>query len=496
MKKLKFTLLFIILFTVVLIASCGDNSTVLDKESDNTNNNEETIDGNTTEETRLNADLPTDIDYNGYEFKVLHWSHSAWESTARASRDIFAESQTGDPINDAVYLRNMKVEETYNVKILLQKEELGTMSTTIINNVSAGDDTFDVVYPRLYEGASLMTQGLFLDLNEMPYLDLDKPWWDQNAVNSLSVGGKLYLVATDININDKDATSAIAFNKKIANDYNIPDLYEAVKDGKWTFDYMKSVYANVSSDLNGDGIIDMNDIYGFLGKNDVTVSFFNGGGGTFVDKDENDIPYFAFYSERNIAMTQKIIDLMRDENNFFNHQTAGIDDLQYTKMFEEGHGLFFWMRLDEVTNMRASDTDFGILPTPKYDEIQSQYWNTVSRHTTGLMSVPITSEPERTSIILEALAAESKYTLQPAYYDVSLIGKSTRDVESEGMLEIIMAGRVFDLGSIFAFGGFEDQYLGLGKIGGGDIVSLYEKFETQTIAAIDNFIEKIETASN
>lgn len=495
MLKTK-SIISVILTTLLLVgmlAACSDNGNSNDPASTTTNNNGDEVTVQTeADDTRIYADLPTDLDYGGYEFTVLYWRIESWESTARTCRDIFAESQNGDPINDAVYERNMKVEETYNVKIKLQREDTGTMSDTIRNNVAAGDDVYDVVYPRLYEGSSLMTEGLFLDLNELPYIDLTKPWWDQNAVSSLSVDGKLYLVATDININDKDATASVAFNKQIATDYNVPDLYEAARNGEWTYDYMKTVYSGVAHDINGDGIMDTNDLYGFLGKNDVTISLFHGSGGKIIEKDENDIPYLAFNTERNISATQKIVELMTDADNFFNHQTAGIDDIAFTKMFEEGHGLFFWMRLDEVTNMRASDTDFGILPIPKYSETQDQYWNTVSRHTTGLLSVPITSDPDRTGLILEALAAESKYTLQPAYYEVSLIGKSTRDEESGEMLEMIFAGRVFDLGSIYAFGGFEDQYMNLGKIGATDVASMYAKYESATVTAIDKFISNFQ----
>ena len=487
LKNLAAILLMLVLL-IGVISSCGDGGSTV--ESTTKPDSDETVAETVVEDTRIYANLPTDIDYNGYEFNVLYWRLESWETTARACRDIFAESQNGEPINDAVYERNMKVEETYNVKIRLQREDIGTMNNTIKNNIAAGDDVYDIVYQRLVESASLMTEGLFFDINELSYVDLTKPWWDQNAVSSLSVNEKLYLVASDITINDKDATAAIAFNKQIAQDYNVEDLYQAVHDGKWTYDYMATVYSGVSHDINGDGIMDTNDIYGFLGKNDVSIALFNGSGGKIIEKDDNDMPYFAFNTERNISATQKIVELMLDADNFFNHQTAGIDDLAFTKMFEEGHGLFFWMRLDEVTNMRASDTDFGILPTPKYLENQEKYWNTVSRHTTGLMSVPITSDPDRTGLILEALASESKYTLQPAYYEVSILGKSTRDVESEAMLEIIFAGRIFDLGSIFAFGGFEDQYMGLGKAGATDVMSLYAKYESPVNTAIEKFMNK------
>ena len=494
MKLKKLIALFIASMLLLgMFAACSDNSSTDTAETTKNNTGETVAEDSVTEDTRIYANLPSDLDYGGYEFTVLYWLLESWETTARTCRDIYAESQNGEPINDAVYERNMAVEEKFNVKIKLQREDIGTMSTSIRNNIAAGDAAYDAVYPRLVEGASLMSEGLFFDFNELTYVDLSQPWWDQNAVASLSMNNKLYLVATDININDKDATAAIAFNKQIANDYNVPNLYEAVENGTWTYDFMRTVYTDVAHDVNGDGIMDTNDIYGFLGKNDVTVALFNGSGGKMIEKDANDMPYFAFNTERNISATQKIVELMIDADNFFNHQTAGIDDLAFTKMFEEGHGLFFWMRLDEVTNMRASDTDFGILPTPKYSEDQEKYWNTVSRHTTGLLSIPITAEPDRTSVILEALASESKYTLQPAYYEVSLLGKSTRDTESEGMLEIIFEGRIFDLGSIFAFGGFEDQYMGLGKVGAAtEVVSLYEKYEKPTNTAIEKFMDKFQ----
>ena len=81
------------------------------------------------------------------------------------------------------------------------------------------------------------------------------------------------------------------------------------------------------------------------------------------------------------------------------------------------------MRLDDVTNMRAGEADFGIIPTPKYEESQDAYYSMVSQHTTGLLSVPITLTGDKLSevgMVLEALAAESHYTLIPEYIETSL----------------------------------------------------------------------------
>jgi hypothetical protein len=147
LKQILSGVLAAILLAGMLI-SCGDTDA---PGTDTPNGTDDTtVAGEDTTEERLYPTLPTGLDYDGYEFSFLHWSIGSWETTARASRDIYAESITGETINDAVYGRNLKIEETYNVKIMLQKEDSGTLSATVINNVAAMDDVYDVVYPRLY----------------------------------------------------------------------------------------------------------------------------------------------------------------------------------------------------------------------------------------------------------------------------------------------------------------------------------------------------------
>ena len=55
----------------------------------------------------------------------------------------------------------------------------------------------------------------------------------------------------------------------------------------------------------------------------------------------------------------------------------------------------------------------------------------------GTMMVPITiSDPERTSIIIEALNAETYKQVVPAYYDTALKNRYSRDAESAEMQSI------------------------------------------------------------
>lgn len=81
----------------------------------------------------------------------------------------------------------------------------------------------------------------------------------------------------------------------------------------------------------------------------------------------------------------------------------------------------------DVSYLRDMKDDFGIVPWPKYDESSDGYAANVDAGT-DLFVVPITTaDAERTSIILEALCAEGYRSVIPAYYEVALQKKYTRD---------------------------------------------------------------------
>ena len=121
----------------------------------------------------------------------------------------------------------------------------------------------------------------------------------------------------------------------------------------------------------------------------------------------------------------------------------------------------------------------------------------VSQHTTGLLSVPITLTGDKLSevgMVLEALAAESHYTLIPEYIETSLKTKNSRDAESADMLDIIINNRVFDPMHIYNFGGFSSDYLGLGDTADKNIASWLKSKQKLVQKTIDRTVQNIEDA--
>jgi hypothetical protein len=106
--------------------------------------------------------------------------------------------------------------------------------------------------------------------------------------------------------------------------------------------------------------------------------------------------------------------------------------------------------LDNAPALRQSEVEFGILPFPKYDEDQENY---LSHSYDGLSSfgVPLCAyDPEMCGMILEALCAESSYSVIPKYYDVVLQGRLARDEESKEVLDTIRENLYFDFGFVYS----------------------------------------------
>jgi hypothetical protein len=139
------------------------------------------------------------------------------------------------------------------------------------------------------------------------------------------------------------------------------------------------------------------------------------------------------------------------------------------------------------------ENDFGILPPPKFDENQADYYAAVDAWCTSTVSVPITvGDKERTGLILETLAYESRYILLPAYYDINLKTKFARDEESAAMIDIILNNRLYDLGDMYYWGGFVSYFENIAQGRGDSLSTFWERNGDRMITAMERTMERID----
>jgi len=434
------------------------------------------------ERYRIKEELP-DMKFGGYEFRVLVEEYGA--------ADIEADEEIGEIFHDTIYRRNRLLEDRYDIEFKPITEPQTSYAAKIKNEILAGGDLYDLALCHGRDAANLSLNNLWADWNMLSYVDMEKPWWDQELIRSLSIGDKVFLMSGDFNNYSFKMTSALVFNKNMMTNFGMPYPYDLVREGKWTSEAFQGYLKDVTSDLNGDGLLEWAyDRYGFVSwELDSPYSFSFGFGSQIVAKDENNMPFLSMDIPLHVKIAEHLYEIFTVNQSFV--CTNGMGWGKDYHVFTDGRALFLDIKLDQiVTMLKAMDDDFGIVPIPKLDESQKDYLSFVNCHST-LMCLPATiGEYERTGIIIEALAAESYRKVTPAYYDVVLQIKTTRDEESADMLDYVTQNRIWDMGYVYDIGGLTGYSHQLITSKSKNFASYYEKNEKAAEKKLEKMISQ------
>lgn len=489
MKKQLSMLFALLLAGQALLACGGDTKSSNEQETNSASKETETVTEAATEQPREYANLP-EKDFGGADAKIfIAYNVEGGTVNFGVSKNEFgAEEENGDAINDARYKRNSTVEDQFNVNIVDYdyEEDNGytpghdQVRSAVHKLVVAGDNDYAFMLLPGYTVCKLAQEGSLQDLNDMKNLDFTKPWWDQKANKDLTIMNHLFYTTGDISTADNDATCTVLFNKVLAEQYDLPDIYQLVLDGKWTLDQFYSLCADVSKDLNGDGKYDETDQYGAMVWDDIAMAVVNSTGDKCATVGDDGSVVLTLNNERTISALDRYIEFGRDTTQCFQYQRAvDSSDTVAINMFSGNQVLFFMQLMQIVPKLRDMEADFGIIPFPKYDEAQDSYYNTVGSWHSVFFCMPMgTADQEMSTILAEALACEGKYTVTGAYYDMNLKTKAARDEQSSDMLDIIFDTRVYDLGWYYQFGMYNEEVMNLVRLNhaAGQFTSMYEKY--------------------
>ena len=407
-----------------------------------------------------------DLDSREIVFLVPGSSYSYYESF-----EIYAEERNDEAINDAVFERNEKVESRLNCRIMAEKSD--NVTADMVKYVNTGI-YYDVYMPMINDAAAIVGDGLMYDLKQFEDLNLDKPWWDQNANEGLQIKDKLYFSTGDISILDNDCTMVVFFNKKLTSDYGI-DPYQLVNDHAWTMD---SIYelSRVFTENLGDDVWDNNDHYGLHVAFNAPHSFYFGCGGTITETDADGNIRINMSSESNINILSKVFDISY-KSDVVTNKTPNCSTFEdICRMFLNDQIMFTTFALTDLKNFRSVyGFEYGILPYPLLNESQEEYHCLISTVLVPVVTIPTDCDkPEDVALVLENMAFYSQDTLTRAYYDITLKGRDLADEESEKMLDLIFSSRVYDLGYIYNFGGLGMLIQNMNDTNSSDFIGRYD----------------------
>ena len=465
-----------ILCTLVLLCAlvaCGD------KTPDST-----TASSGDTEQTTVVTEealgVPETADYGGEAFNILSAGSVAYN-------DFNFDEESSLALDNAQYKRKRLVEEKYKVEISEVIKQAyssggGPGFMQINTDVSAGDCNYDLALIAGYDVSVLAYSGLLYDLNSMPGIDLTKSWWDQKANESLAVNGVMFFTTGDITCSDNDATFCLMFNKQLVKNYDLQNPYQLVDDGNWTLDTFGTLCKTVTEDLNQDGQMNENDRFGLLVWDDSVLGIVNAAGQRCCTINTEGQIELTLYNETTVAALEKYFDIAYDTQYSFTYQR---NIKSGAPMWQNDQALFWTSLLGNMPTFREMESDFGILPYPKLNTTQDEYYHTVTPYNSQFICVPlIQDDVERTGTITEALAYYGQKIVLPAYYDVTLIGQSSRDEESESMVEIILDTLVFDIGYYYQIGPYNKQLIIMIRNYDRNFASMYDSHKNAATALL------------
>ena len=387
------------------------------------------------------SSITTDMDFKGTTVTVLTRDKNEFIS------EIKVDEETGDTVNDAIYARNMMVEDKLKIKIetISRDGSYGPhtqFNSDVVKEVMAGDTSYDVISYYAYAMPMIASEKVLYNLKDLDNLDLSKPWWHQKFIENAEIYGKLYAVAGDIDLTTVSYRRALFFNKSLAEDYlKDVNLYKKVLDGEWTQEYFASITKDIYQDLDGDGNKSVGDFYG-ADLNGALDPFPIGAGLNYTKKTSDGGYEWDLFNERNNTIIERFYDMYNTNNGIY------FDDKTDENRFLESRVIFSVANLNYTEKLRDMKEEYGILPMPKYDEDQEQYYSTANDNYSQI-AVPTTiKNPEMVGAFLELMGEYSYKKVIPAYYEVAMKGKYLRDDESCQMFDIIVDGAQYDFANI------------------------------------------------
>ncbi len=434
--------MLMILSTSVALSSCKDD----EQNGDSTTVTTLPSSGDDDPDAKLYEDLPTG-NYGGYEFKSLNVGY--------ALNPIGAT----DTLSVAMFERASIVKEKLGIEITDSGSTYSAIKTTMSSLTASGDFEYDIVFNETYYQTPLAQTGTYFSVDDYTdSINLDKPWWFTDAMDSIAIDGNSYELYGDLQPMYFDMIWALSFNQDDFTNNKVPFPYDTVRAGKWTIDEMERIIKITAATIGDEH-------YGVTSHKDFAHVMVAASDFVLVSQDDDYILKVFDNEDRLVEIYNKIRNAFFASNGDYKQNwikppvgsASFTRESHQTTTFREARATFMGGVIGDIRSVRDAEFDYGILPFPKYEEGQETYVSHISRVAPS-GGLPATNpDIDRACVILENLCAYSYKHVKDEYYDVVVQGRTVRDADSMEMLDITFGysdkGKaIFEIDAMYTLG--------------------------------------------
>ena len=451
MKKLLLILLAAVMVFSIFACTKKENKNPAVTTAPGTTGGPDVPPATTTPETTTKDPNKPDLEpmtFDGLEYRV-----ATREGNLKV--EVFADETAVDIRQTALQQRNATVEDAYDVIIspyVSADNSLRGQTTELMNLIYAEEDVYDISLTYAAATGSFVVGGYVINWKNLKHNDFSKYYWMNDINKNLIIDDAIYTVVGDMCISTITNTYAMFYNRTEGDKIMMEDgsttmteeVFEKIEDMEWTIDYFIDLVANIYQDIDDTTGISEDDFFGFTGEALTNLDIWQFAFDIpMLTHDETDGLKCIFNTEKTATMIDKLNELYWENNGSLIINSG-------TTKFKNGNVVFHTTWLDRCFGtFKDMEEQYTILPYPMFDENQEKYM-AGAMDNYNIICIPFTcTELEMVSYITEVLNYESREQLYPVYYEESLQKQYTRDPESIEMLDLIMEGRNFDLGTLF-----------------------------------------------
>ena len=386
-----------------------------------------------------------DVDLNRATIRFM-----ARDDSKHAS-ELFVEEDNGSKIDSATWARELKIENMLNVNIECDKTH-GDNSAhgpvdIIIPLITSGDTTYDVFTSSFYMVAPRACEGYFLNYldPEITNLDLDADYWSQYYIEKSQIGKGIYTITGSAATGSIRMMFSVLFNKNLVESYNVQDPYQMVMDGTWTLDKEVEIGKMFYEDLDKDGKASKDDFYGLNLFNGNQIDGFTSSCDImFFGRDENNLPVIDVDAGKYQTVLEKLHEICFNSEGTWSedHNLRGFANSQIIFCHSQT-----WQC--EYEFMREMQDPYGIIPFPKYDESQENYYSYCEDQLT-VFALPNTClNPNGSAAVLEAMAYVGQTDVFPVYYEEVLKHRYFEDEIDGQIIDMMHKNLMLDTAWIY-----------------------------------------------
>lgn len=354
-------------------------------------------------------------------------------------------TEAADTVSSARLDSKMAVEEKFNTVIITNPTDTETLLADAKAAFNAGEYYADLIAIPQSAVGSFFAAGLLGNMYSLPYVEFDAEYYDK-AISEESIAGRSLSAVYSSACFNPDYLSCVYFNRTIAEKCGLEDPYAIVRDGRWTWDKLGELAISATDTINGIGghvsSLPLAD-YVDLAAASQQVEY--------ISNIEGIVPTVGYLDSTSAgSRIRTVIESMYEliyEDGTYRKETDG----DARDIFLADQALFLVDRMYFMTWIPDSETEWGILPLPKYSSSQTEYLSPLAADAPVFCVLGNTPDFRNSGLILEALSLASHEYVAEAYVN-DRINYYLRDSASIDMLEAIVGSATTDFAHMYASG--------------------------------------------